>query len=101
MENWRPTDDDEARLSREELAVRLGNSGLTSVPARFHSCPKCHHPIALIVRPDTEVVTPDMVAALKAISDASGIPFCDPAVDHFPDCRHCDWKPEHGVQDGV
>jgi hypothetical protein len=56
-------------------------------------------PVALIARPDTEVVTPESTAALAALAESAGIPFCDPAVDHFPDCSHCGWKPEHGPAD--
>ena len=86
---------DEAILSREELPMRLAAKGLTSVPVRVYACPACQKPLALIVRPDVEVVTPEARAALAVFAEEAGVPLCDPEVDHFPDCQHCGWKPEH------
>jgi len=102
MEGWRPSERDELNLSQVKLRMRLGDAGLAAeldaANIRAYGCPSCEHPVA-IVRRSSEVRTPEREAALAFFAELTRMPLCDPAVDPFPDCRHCGWKPEHGPAD--
>ena len=82
---------DEDLLARERVYMVLEAAGMPLRRFRTFHCSTCHRPLAVLFRPEVEVITEDDMAVLHRLAEQIGAvvpdPYSDPAdVLVCPDC---------------
>jgi hypothetical protein len=86
--------EDQARLEHEagvmayEAFVRSVPGGRVMRGPRIFFCGMCDKPVAIAIRPDTEVVTEEQRHAMSVMAQGRGVPLIN-AEDDPPECPTC------------